>query len=81
LRNLDPQDHEWQGTVQYNLACHYSLTGQKSKALETLSEALVLAPELVEWSKQDTDLDGLRGEAEYQELLIKLSSPGTSSRP
>ena len=81
LRDLDPQDREWQGTVQYNLACHYALTGQKSRALEILREALALAPELIDWSKKDSDLDALRGEAEYQELLTKSSSPGTSSRP
>ena len=58
----------WKGLVQYNVACGYSLQGNKHQAIEELSQALVLRPNLLEWSKQDPDLEPLRGEAAYQAL-------------
>ena len=48
------------GAALYNLACFYATTGQPDKALPLLPEALRLRPDLVEWSKQDSDLDVLR---------------------
>lgn len=58
----------WQGTVRYNLACHYALTGRKEAAIIKLGEALALNPGLREWSQQDTDLDCLRQEPGYLAL-------------
>ena len=58
----------WQGTIRYNLACHYALRGKGSKAIAALSEALRLNPDLTEWSKQDSDLDSLRSRPDYQAL-------------
>jgi len=58
----------WRGTNHYNLACSYSLLGKKEEAITELGEALALTPNLVEWSKQDPDLDSIRGEAAYQAL-------------
>jgi len=58
----------WRGTNLYNLACNYALTGEKEKALANLSEALRLAPELVEWSRQDADLVSLHDDPAYQAL-------------
>lgn len=56
----------WQGVVRYNLACHYSLMEQKQKAMEELRQALHLNPALKDWSKQDPDLEPIRGEPEYR---------------
>ena len=58
----------WQGDVRYNLACHYSLLGAKAEAIRELRESLVLDPGLKDWSKEDPDLDGIRGEPEYQAI-------------
>jgi len=58
----------WQGDVKYNLACHYSLLGAKAEAIRELLESLVLDPGLADWSKEDPDLDGIRGEPEYQAI-------------
>jgi hypothetical protein len=58
----------WQGNVLYNLACAHALTGQKEKALEELCDALRLNPGLVEWSRQDADLEPLHGEPAYKAL-------------
>ena len=58
----------WQGVVKYNLACHYSLLGLPAEAIRELKESLALNPGLTEWSKQDTDLDAIRGEPEYEAI-------------
>jgi tetratricopeptide (TPR) repeat protein len=67
LAGLDP-DPRWQGNVRYNLACVYALSGQKEKAILELNEAFKLNPGLMEWSKQDTDLDSLRQEPSFLAL-------------
>ncbi len=59
----------WQGTVKYNAACSLSLLGEKEGAIKELGEALTLMPGLVEWSKQDKDLDPLRDEPAFQVLF------------
>lgn len=61
-------DPSWQGGVRYNLACHHSLLGRKEKAIEELREALRLNPDLEDWSKQDPDLEPIRGEPGYQAI-------------
>jgi tetratricopeptide (TPR) repeat protein len=59
---------EQYGTARYNLACFYALNGQTEKALAELREALLLRPDLREWSQQDTDLVSLRQLPAYQAL-------------
>jgi hypothetical protein len=54
--------------VQYNLACHYALSGEIETAIEKLREALEMNPELTEWSKEDADLACLREEPGYRAL-------------
>lgn len=59
LRELD-DDPGWLGIVAYNLACHYAQASEKEKASRILEDALRLAPELLDWSKQDPDLVSIR---------------------
>jgi tetratricopeptide (TPR) repeat protein len=63
----------WQGTQIYNVACGYALAGQADKALAKLRQALPLNPDLVAWSKQDSDLDSLRGLPAFDALFEELS--------
>jgi len=58
----------WQGAVHYNRACQHSLLGQKDEAISELTEALRLNDGLTEWAKEDPDLEGIRGEAEFATL-------------
>jgi hypothetical protein len=55
----------------YNLACFCALDGEKHRAIELLREALPLREDLIEWSKQDSDLDSLRELPEYQALYVR----------
>jgi hypothetical protein len=63
-------DPAWRGTVRYNLACYYALAGHTAKAIQTLGAALGLNPDpdLIEWSRKDTDLESLRNEPGYHAL-------------
>ena len=67
LLALDQGDQH-KGTALYNLACFYALTHRPQQAIENLREALPLAPSLVEWSKQDSDLDSLREVEDFKAL-------------
>ena len=58
-------------TAQYNLACFYAATGQKEKVWAPLREALAGRSELKEWGRQDSDLETLRGEPEYQAIFAE----------
>ena len=65
----------WLGNIRYNLACFYALAGQTPQAIQTLEEALHMAPELVEWSKQDPDFTAIRDEPDFQAVYSRLSTP------
>ena len=58
----------WQGQALYNLACFYALSGEKDKSLENLSKAFSLRPDMIEWSKEDTDLASLWDEPAFLAL-------------
>ncbi len=59
----------WKANAPYNLACFYALNGFKQEAIEKLKAAFSVKPDLVEWSRHDSDIDPLRGMAEYQALI------------
>lgn len=61
----------WQGVVRYNLACYFALAGERIRAIGILRDALRLHPGLTEWSKEDTDLASLRGQADYKALYSR----------
>jgi predicted Zn-dependent protease len=65
------ENSSWQGIIRYNLACHYALIGETDRAIEGLREALLLNPELTEWSKQDSDLASIRDAPGYQALYTE----------
>lgn len=61
----------WRGRNLYNLACTLALAGEAERAIATLLEALKCSPELIEWSKQDSDLDSIRADGRIQALYGK----------
>jgi rhodanese-related sulfurtransferase len=71
---------ELRGDAIYNLACLYARHGRIDQALAALRESLSLNPKLIEWSRQDTDLDSLRAEPAFQALYKDLPAP-VSSQP
>lgn len=67
LIEYDPSPNT-KGTALYNLACGMALSGDPPRAIELLREAFPLRPDLVEFSKQDTDFDDVRALPEFQAL-------------
>ncbi len=59
----------WGATAFYNAACFYALNNMPAKAIPCLKTAFARRPDLMEWSRQDSDLDSLRELADFQELF------------
>ena len=55
--------------LAYNVACCESMAGRTPDALEHLRVAVELSEELRELAAEDSDLDPLRGEAAFRELV------------
>jgi len=58
----------WGATAFYNAACFYALNNMPAKAIACLKTAFAQRPDLLEWSRQDSDLDSLRELADFQSL-------------
>ncbi len=58
----------WRGAMWYNLACFYIKIEDFDAALTLLQEAFILNPELKAWGKQDSDLDPLRQNPDFEAL-------------
>jgi len=63
------------GLLYYNVACCESLTGQTTEALEHLRTAIELSEQFREYAKNDSDLDPIRDQPAFQELV---ASPVTT---
>lgn len=68
LASLKPDDP----IIFYNLACDYSLLNQLENSLSCLTQALSLGYEDLEHLQNDPDLENLRRQPYYQELLFKV---------
>lgn len=55
--------------VLYNIACYYSLAGDKGQALSWLGRALRMSPELRRLIPNETDFDPLRNDADFQFVI------------
>ncbi|MDQ7780388.1 MAG: tetratricopeptide repeat protein, partial [Planctomycetota bacterium] len=56
-------------TALYNLCCIYSLRGDKKLAIEYLEKTVTSGYEEFEWMSEDPDLDNIRDEPRYKELV------------
>ena len=61
----------------YNLACCESLAGRKPEAIESLRRAVGMSEQLRTLARDDSDLDPLRDEPAFRELLGETQSAGT----
>jgi hypothetical protein len=77
LIEFDPSPSP-RGVALYNLACSYALAGNTERAVELLSEAFPLRPDLVEFSKEDTDFDSIRSQLKFQALYSAQSAASAS---
>lgn len=57
------------GLLFYNLACLESLNGDRAAALDHLRKAIELSDGFREYAKEDSDLDPLRDDPAFEELV------------
>ncbi len=58
-----------EGIVHYNLACYWSLVGNKGLALQYLTQSFDLDPNYREMVAAESDFDGLRDDPDFQMLI------------
>jgi len=63
------QVHPESAMLFYNLACYESLAGRTADAIEHLRPAVARSEDLREFAKIDSDLDPIRGEPAFKELV------------
>ncbi len=63
---------EYQSGVLYNLACAYSLAGQKQQAVAALKESARAGNSNYRHAEKDTDLDSIRQEPGYEEAVARM---------
>ncbi|WP_321470534.1 S41 family peptidase [uncultured Paludibaculum sp.] len=66
--------------VLYNLACEYSLAGEKQKAVNTLRDAIAGGTVSAQTIRQDSDFDPIRNDPGYQRLLADLDATERPAR-
>lgn len=59
-------------TAHYNLACSLALCKKRPDALKSLRTAVSLGYNDVDWMVQDPDLEILKGDPEFQQILSQL---------
>ena len=63
------------GRHYVNHACLESLTGQPTEAIEHLRKAIELSEQFREYAKQDSDLDAVRDDPAFKELMATEVAP------
>ena len=56
-------------STHYNLASAYACQNEESSAIESLQKAITLDRILLEYSKVDSDFDGVRKNPEFQRFI------------
>jgi tetratricopeptide (TPR) repeat protein len=64
------REHPDLALLHYNLACYWSLAGNTRNALRELSTALELDSELRSLIAQEADFERLRGNPEFEHLIL-----------
>jgi tetratricopeptide (TPR) repeat protein len=64
------REHPDEPLLHYNLACYWSLAGNGAKALDELSSALGLDPELRSLIAGESDFSQLRGNPDFERLVM-----------
>lgn len=57
--------------ARYNLACALASAGPRDEVLALLRQSFTDNPRLIAWSRQDTDLDPLRDDPDFQALTAQ----------
>jgi len=69
------QSHAQEPIVLYNLACYYTLAGDKTQALSWLGRALRMEPSLRDLIDDESDFDALRDDQDFRFIVDCIRSP------
>lgn len=69
-----------EGLVYYNLACYWSLAGERRKALNYLAQALTMVPGFRDLIDDESDFDPIRCDHEFQVLRNGTRVPSRAKR-
>ena len=69
LAQIRPEDSE----VWYNLGCSYALVGRRDDSFVALTRAVDLGYEDYDWMIRDADLEELRNDPRFQNLLSRIT--------
>lgn len=61
-------------TAHYNLACSLALSRRRGDALRSLHKAVALGYTDLDWMLRDPDLESLKADPEFKELLGRLKA-------
>ena len=61
----------------YNASCTYGVLGKKAEALDTLKKSFAAGYSNYDWAANDTDLDCLHGDPEFQKLVSRTGRPAS----
>jgi len=70
-----------QATAMYNVACGYSLLNDKDNALFWLNRSLAAGFDRADLLKNDSDLDPLRSDPRFKEIVQKVSFTKKEDKP
>ena len=63
------EQHPEAATLHYNLACLSAVEGRRDEAIRALAEAIRTRPKIAEWAREDDDLESLRDDPAFRELV------------
>ena len=61
-----------EGSIHYNLACAWALSGDPEKALESLRQAMKHGYSDADHTRSDADLESLRGLRAFEQLIEQM---------
>jgi tetratricopeptide (TPR) repeat protein len=56
-------------TMLYQLSCYHALAGRSEEAIGYFERAVAGSPDLAEWARGDSDLDSIRDDPRFKELV------------
>ena len=68
-RRLLQSDFPRKAGIHFNIACNAALLGRTDEAIDHLGEAIEADPQAVELARTDTDLDSIRDDPRFAELV------------
>jgi hypothetical protein len=74
LMEADAEEHGEKPAFLYNLACFEALGGRREEAVIHVVQAIEAAPRFAKWAAEDSDLESIRDDPRFSEVLARHST-------